>query len=59
MFEMFYMRYSFSPYQQICDNYIIRSLNHEIYLQRVQKSTLSQFGEANCYECNNESKPWK
>ena len=26
-----------------CDNYIIRSLNHEMYLQEVKKTTLSQF----------------
>ena len=30
-----------------CNNYIIRSLNHEMYLQRVQKSTLFQFDESN------------
>ena len=29
--------------QKECDNYIIRSLNHEMYLQLVQKSTLSLF----------------
>ena len=26
-----------------CDNNIIQSLNHEMYLQEVKKSTLSQF----------------
>ena len=28
-------------YQQECDNYIIRSIHHEMYLQRIKKSTLS------------------
>ena len=30
-------------YQQECDNYIIRSINHEMVLQKVKKSTLSIF----------------
>ena len=34
--------------QQECDNYIIRSINHEMYLQRVKKSTLSQFDHKRC-----------
>ena len=25
-------------YQHECDNYILRSINHEIYLQRVKKN---------------------
>ena len=36
-------------YQQECDNYSIRSLNHEMYLQLVQKSTLSIFDIKRCY----------
>ena len=32
-------------YQKECDKYIIRSINHEMYLQRVKKSTLSQFDD--------------
>ena len=28
-------------YQRECDIYIIRSINHEMYLQQVKKSTLS------------------
>ena len=30
-------------YQSECHNYIIRSLNHDIYPQKVKKSTLSLF----------------
>ena len=28
-----------------CDNFMILSINHEMYLQRVQKSTLSLFDD--------------
>ena len=45
-------------YQQECDNYIIRSLNHEMYHQLVQKSTLSLFDDKRFYISNIESKPW-
>ena len=45
-------------YQQECDNYIIRSINQEIVLQKRKKSTLSIFDEKRCYINNIESKPW-
>ena len=45
-------------YQQECDNYILRSINHEMYLQRVKKSTLSIFDDKRCYINNIESIPW-
>ena len=45
-------------YQKECDNYIIRSLNYELYLQRVKKSTLSQFDDKRCYVYETESKSW-
>ena len=32
-------------YQQECDIYVFRSPNHEMYLQLVQKSTLSLFDD--------------
>ena len=32
-------------YQKECDNYDIRSLNHEMYLQKVRNSTLSLFDD--------------
>ena len=45
-------------YQQECDNYIIRSINHEMVLQKVKKSTLSIFDDKRCYINNIESIPW-
>ena len=45
-------------YQQYSDNYIIRSINHEMVLQRVKTSTLSTFDDKRCYITNIESKPW-
>ena len=45
-------------YQKECDNYIIRSLNHEMYLQKVKKSTLSLFDDKRCYINETESIPW-
>ena len=45
-------------YQKECDNYIIRSLNHEMYLQKVRKSTLSLFDDKRCYINETESIPW-
>ena len=41
-----------------CDNYIIRSINHEMILQKVKKSTLSIFDDTRCYINNIESNPW-
>ena len=37
-------------YQRECDNYIIRSINHEMVLQKVKKSTLSIFDDKRCYK---------
>ena len=45
-------------YQQECNNYIIRSINHEMYLQEVKKSILSVFDDKRCYINNIESEPW-
>ena len=45
-------------YQRECDNYIIRSINHEMVLQKVKKSTLSIFDDKRCYINNIESEPW-
>ena len=46
-------------YQQECDNYFIRSINHEMVLQEVKKSTLSIFDDKRRYINNIECKPWK
>ena len=45
-------------YQYECDNYILRSINHEMVLQKVKKSTLSIFDDKRCYINNIESNPW-
>ena len=45
-------------YHEECDDYIIRSLNHEMYLQLVQKSTVSLFDDKRCSIHNIESTPW-
>ena len=45
-------------YQRECNNYIIRSINHEMVLQGVKKSTLSIFDDKRCYKNNIKSKPW-
>ena len=45
-------------YQKECDNYIIRSPNHEMCLQKVRKSTLSIFNDKRCYINETESIPW-
>ena len=57
-FEEYYNCLFGGKYQQECDNYIIRSLNHEMHLQWVKKLTLSQFDDKRC--CINiiESIPW-
>ena len=45
-------------HQRKCNNYIIRSINHEMYLQEIRKTTLSIFDDKRCYKNNIESKPW-
>ena len=46
-------------YQQECVNYILRSINHEMVLQKVRKSTLSIFDDKRCYINNIKSIPWE
>ena len=35
-------------YQEECENYILRSVNHAMYLQKLEKSTLSVFDDKRC-----------
>ena len=35
-------------YQRECNNYNIKSINHEMHLQEVKKSTLSIFDDKRC-----------
>ena len=44
-------------YQRDCSNYILRSINHEMYLQEVKKSTLSTFDDKRKYLSNFKSLP--
>ena len=57
-FQEYYNCLFGGEYQKECDNYIIRSINHEMVLQEVKKSTLSIFDDKRCYINIIESKPW-
>ena len=43
--------------QEECNIYILPSINHELHLQEVKKSTLSIFEETRCYINETESIP--
>ena len=45
-------------YQAECENYMLKSVNHEMYLQRVKKSTLSIFDHKRCYIKQTKVIPW-
>ena len=45
-------------YQKKCDNYVIRSINHDMYMQKVTKNSLSAFDEKRKYINKIESEPW-
>ena len=47
-FEEYYNCLFGGEYQKECDNYIIRSINHEMYLQHITKSTISIFDDKRC-----------
>ena len=57
-FEEYYNCLFGKEYQKECDNSIIRSLGHEMFLQKVRKSTLSIFDDKRCYINETESIPW-
>ena len=57
-FEEFYNCLFGKEYQKQCNNYIIRSINHEMVLQEVKKFTLSIFDDKRCYINETESIPW-
>ena len=44
--------------KNVITNYIIRSLNHEMYFQKVKESTISLFDDKRCFINEIESKPW-
>ena len=45
-------------YQKECNKYLLRSINHEMYLQEVKKTTLSIFDDKRCYINETEGGPW-
>ena len=45
-------------YQIECNKYILRSMDHEMHLQEMKKSTLSIFDDKRCYINETESIPW-
>ena len=57
-FEEYYNCLFGKERQKECDNYIIRSLNREIVLQKVRKSTLSIFDDKRCFINETKSIPW-
>ena len=57
-FEEYYNCLIVGEYQRECNNYIIRSINHEMVLQEIKKSTLSIFDDKRCYINETESIPW-
>ena len=57
-FEEYYNCLFGGEYQRECNNCIIISINHEMVLQEVKKSTLSLFDDKRCYLNETESIPW-
>ena len=44
--------------QRECDKFLLRSINHEMYLQELEKSTLSISDDKRCYTNEIENEPW-
>ena len=57
-FEEYYSCLFDGEYKRECNNYIIRSINHEMVLQEVKKFTLSRFDGKRCYINETEKIPW-
>ena len=45
-------------YQEKCETYILRSVNHEMYLQQLKRLTSSIFDDKRCFINETESIPW-
>ena len=41
-----------------CENYVSRSVNYDMYLQKMKKSSLSLFDDKRCYKKLTKSIPW-
>ena len=57
-FEEYYSFLFGGDYQKECNIYIRRSINHEMVLQEVKKSTLSIFDDKRCYKNETVIVPW-
>ena len=57
-FEEYYNCLIGGQYQKECNFYNLRSINHEMVLQEIKKSTLSIFDDKRCYINETESIPW-
>ena len=57
-FEEYYTCLFGKEYQKECNNHIIRSINHEMILQGIKKSSLSIFDDKRFYINNIENIPW-
>ena len=57
-FEEYYNCLFGGDYQRECENFVIRSIDHDMFLQKVTKNSLSAFDEKRCYLNNIVSIPW-
>ena len=57
-FEKYYICLFDGKYKKECNKYTLRSINHEMHLQEIKKSTLSLFDDKRCYINETESMPW-
>ena len=57
-FEEFYKCLFGGKYKKECKNYIRRSINPEMHLQKMKKSILSLFVDKRCYINETEGIPW-
>ena len=57
-FEEYKKRLDGEKYESECENYILRSVNHEMHLQQLKKSSLSIFDDRRNYLNSKQSLPW-
>ena len=57
--EEFYNCFFGGEHQKECDKHFIRSLNHEMYLQKVRNYTVPLFDDKRCYISETEILPLK
>ena len=57
-FEEYYNCLFGGDYKKECENYIIKSMNHDMFLQKVTKNCLSAFDEKRLYINNIVNIPW-